>query len=56
MHRLVLQLAEGLVKDYFVLVPKAVTRLQDLPELAPHFTANFLSTVAEMYASSGEYI
>lgn len=51
--RLVLQLADGLVKDYFVLVPKAVTRLQDLPALAPHFTSNFLSTVAEMYASSG---
>lgn len=50
--KLVLQLAEGLVKDYFVLVPKAVTRLQDLPALAPHFTANFLTTVAEMYASS----
>lgn len=47
--KLVLQLAEGLVKDYFVLVPKAVTRLQDLPSLAPHFTANFLTTVAEMY-------
>ncbi|KAK3914805.1 hypothetical protein KUF71_024300 [Frankliniella fusca] len=50
--KLVLQLAEGLVKDYFVLVPKAVTRLQDLPALAPHFTANFLTTVAETYASS----
>ncbi|XP_034235672.1 uncharacterized protein C7orf26 homolog isoform X2 [Thrips palmi] len=50
--KLVLQLADGLVKDYFVLVPKAVTRLQDLPALAPHFTANLLSTVAEMYACS----
>lgn len=50
--KLVLQLADGLVKDYFVLVPKAVIRLQDLPALAPHFTANFLSTVAEMYATS----
>nr|CAD7196977.1 unnamed protein product [Timema douglasi]CAD7403690.1 unnamed protein product [Timema poppensis] len=46
-----LNLAEGLVKDYFVLVPKAVSGLQDLPQLAPHFTANFLTSVAEMYSS-----
>ncbi|CAG2054925.1 unnamed protein product [Timema podura] len=46
-----LSLAEGLVKDYFVLVPKAVSGLQDLPQLAPHFTANFLTSVAEMYSS-----
>nr|CAD7448001.1 unnamed protein product [Timema bartmani] len=46
-----LNLAEGLVKDYFVLVPKAVSGLQDLPQLAPHFTANFLTSVAEMYTS-----
>lgn len=50
--KLVLQLAEGLVKDYFVLVPKAVDCLQDLPTLAPQFTANLLTTIAEMYASS----
>ncbi|XP_069701611.1 integrator complex subunit 15 isoform X1 [Periplaneta americana] len=44
-----LDLAQGLVKDYFVLIPKAVSGLQDLPQLAPQFTANFLTAVAEMY-------
>ncbi|PSN32633.1 hypothetical protein C0J52_13887 [Blattella germanica] len=44
-----LDLAQGLVKDYFVLIPKAVGGLQDLPQLAPQFTANFLTAVAEMY-------
>ncbi|XP_066991639.1 integrator complex subunit 15 isoform X2 [Anabrus simplex] len=44
-----LDLAQGLVKDYFVLVPKAVSGLQDLPQLAPQFTANILTAVAEMF-------
>lgn len=44
-----LDLVQGLVKDYFVLIPKAVSGLQDLPQLAPQFTANFLTAVAEMY-------
>ncbi|XP_046993810.1 uncharacterized protein C7orf26 homolog isoform X2 [Schistocerca americana] len=46
-----MELVRGLVKDYFVLVPKAVSVLQDLPQLAPHFTANFLTAVADMYGS-----
>jgi hypothetical protein len=50
-----LDLAQGLVKDYFVLIPKAVSGLQDLPQLAPHFTANFLTAVAEMYGVVGEF-
>ncbi|XP_063221178.1 integrator complex subunit 15 isoform X2 [Bacillus rossius redtenbacheri] len=45
-----LDLAEGVVKDYFDLVPKAASVLQDLPRLAPQFTANFLTAVAEMYS------
>lgn len=49
-----LDLAQGLVKDYFVLIPKAVSGLQDLPQLAPQFTANFLTAVAEMYGVVGE--
>ena len=50
-----LDLAQGLVKDYFVLIPKAVSGLQDLPQLAPQFTANFLTAVAEMYGVAGEF-
>ena len=50
-----LDLAQGLVKDYFVLIPKAVSGLQDLPQLAPQFTANFLTAVAEMYGVVGEF-
>lgn len=51
-----LELAKGLVNDYFVLVPKAVERLQDLPRLAPQFTANFLTAVAELYSVKGKSI
>jgi hypothetical protein len=43
------------VKDYFVLIPKAVSGLQDLPQLAPQFTANFLTAVAEMYGVVGKF-
>jgi hypothetical protein len=46
---------QGLVKDYFVLIPKAVSGLQDLPQLAPQFTANFLTAVAEMYGVVGKF-
>ena len=42
------------MKDYFVLIPKAVIGLQDLPQLAQQFTANFLTAVAEMYGVVGE--
>ncbi|KAK6634138.1 hypothetical protein RUM44_004746 [Polyplax serrata] len=45
-----LELAKGLVNDYFVLVPKAIERLQDLPKIAPRFTANFITAVAELYS------
>lgn len=44
-----IQLANGLVNDYFVLVPKSVDRLKELPKIAPLFTANFLTAVTEMY-------
>lgn len=47
------ELVRCLVKDYFVLLPKAISVLQDLPQLAPHFTANFLTSVAEMYGTEG---
>lgn len=43
------RLAEAIVKDYFVLVPEATQRLRTLPHLAPQFTANFLTAMAEIY-------
>lgn len=48
-----LELAQGLVKDYFVLVPKAGSGMQDLPQLVPHFTASLLTAVAEIYSGDG---
>lgn len=44
-----LQLAKSIVNDYFIFIPTAVPRLTTLPKIAPHFTANFLTAVAEMY-------
>lgn len=44
-----IQLAQGLVNDHFILVPKGNSSLQDLPTIAPLFTANFLTAVAEIY-------
>lgn len=43
------KLAEAIVKDYFVLVPEATHRLKTLPHLAPQFTANFLTAMAEIF-------
>lgn len=43
------KLAEALVKDFFVLVPSALHRLNVLPKIAPQFTANFLTAVGEIY-------
>lgn len=48
------KLAEAIVKDYFVLVPEATERLRTLPHLAPQFTANFLTAVAEIYYTSNK--
>lgn len=44
-----LQLAKAIVNDYFIFIPSAVPRLSSLPKIAPHFTANFLTAVAEIY-------
>lgn len=44
-----LQLAKSLVNDYFIFTPSAVVRLTSLPNVAPQFTANFLTAVAEIY-------
>lgn len=44
------KLAEALVNDYFILIP-SVERLRPLPNIAPQFTANFLTAVGEIYFS-----
>ncbi|KAI5697409.1 hypothetical protein M8J75_009814 [Diaphorina citri] len=45
-------IAEGLVTDYFVLLPQAMSKLADLPLHAPLFTANLLTSLSEMYNKS----
>ncbi|RZC39028.1 C7orf26 -like, partial [Asbolus verrucosus] len=46
------KLAEAIVHDYFHLVPSAAERMKALPDVAPQFTANFLTAVAENYFNS----
>lgn len=48
------KLAECLVRDYFILVPSVVHRLNALPEIAPQFTANFLTAVGEIYFTNSK--
>lgn len=45
-------IAEGLVSDYFILLPHAVSKLSELPLHAPLFTANLLTSLSEMYNKS----
>ncbi|XP_071439202.1 integrator complex subunit 15 isoform X1 [Hetaerina americana] len=45
------RLAQCLVRDYIVLVPRSIPHLKDLPLLAPLFAAQFLAAISEMYAS-----
>ncbi|XP_076659304.1 integrator complex subunit 15 isoform X2 [Halictus rubicundus] len=42
-------LARHVLNDYFVLTPKSVDKLKQLPVLAPHFTANLLTAIGEVY-------
>ncbi|KAJ3662617.1 hypothetical protein Zmor_006956 [Zophobas morio] len=46
------KLAQAIVHDYFHLVPSAADRMKILPDVAPQFTANFLTAVAENYFNS----
>lgn len=48
------ELAKGLINDYFVLLPSSSVKLQDLPAKAPLFTANFLTAVSEIYFTVGK--
>jgi len=42
-------LARHLLNDYFVLTPRSIDKLKQLPVLAPHFTANLLTAISEVY-------
>lgn len=42
-------LAKNVLNDYFVLTPKSIDKLKQLPVLAPHFTANLLTAIGEVY-------
>ncbi|XP_031843465.1 integrator complex subunit 15 [Nomia melanderi] len=42
-------LARHVLNDYFVLTPKSIDKLKQLPILAPHFTANLLTAIGEVY-------
>lgn len=42
-------LARHILQDYFVLTPNSVTRLKGLPQLAPHFSANLLTAIGQVY-------
>lgn len=42
-------LARHVLNDYFVLTPKSIDKLKQLPVLAPHFTANLLTAIGEVY-------
>lgn len=48
-----IELAKGLIKDYFVLLPESSYKLRKLPSKAPLFTANFLTALLEIYFTSG---
>ncbi|KAK2583384.1 hypothetical protein KPH14_009373 [Odynerus spinipes] len=42
-------LARHVLNDYFVLTPKSIDKLKQLPTLASHFTANLLTAIGEVY-------
>lgn len=42
-------LARHILNDYFVLTPKSMDKLRQLPLLAPHFTANLLTAIGQVY-------
>ncbi|XKL69579.1 hypothetical protein PGB90_007348 [Kerria lacca] len=48
-----IELAKGLINDYFTLLPESSIKLHDLPSKAPLFTANFLTALAEIYFTAG---
>ncbi|KAF4526615.1 hypothetical protein B566_EDAN006431 [Ephemera danica] len=56
--RSTVNLANMLVKDFFILTPQAAVKLRELPQLAPLFTANLLTAFTAMFGVSagGSYV
>lgn len=48
------QLAKGIVNDYFVLMPNVIPKLTELPVKAPLFAANFLVAITEIYYNTDD--
>lgn len=42
-------LARHVLNDYFVLTPQSIDKLKQVPIFAPHFTANLLTAIGEVY-------
>ncbi|XP_063978039.1 integrator complex subunit 15 [Diachasmimorpha longicaudata] len=42
-------LAKHILDDYFVYTPNSIDKLNKLPVLVPHFTANLLTAIGEVY-------
>ncbi|KAI4481357.1 hypothetical protein M0804_009477 [Polistes exclamans] len=42
-------LARHVLNDYFVLTPRSIDKLKQLPVLASHFTANLMTAIGEVY-------
>lgn len=48
------QLVKAIVNDYFTLAPATIPKLKVLPDIAPQFTANFLTAIANLYFSDAK--
>ncbi len=49
-----IELARGVINDYFILLPDSSIKLRDLPSKAPLFTANFMTALSEIYFNSSK--
>ncbi|XP_065160858.1 integrator complex subunit 15 [Atheta coriaria] len=47
------KLAENIITDYFILLPKSLENIHELPVTCPQFTANFLTAIGELYFVEG---
>lgn len=51
---IVVSLVRDLVTDYFCLIPRSVSFLQDLPQVSAHFTAHFITAATALYNGAGK--
>lgn len=52
LSEVVVGLVRELVNDYFVLVPRVNASLQDLCQISPRFTVNFITAVTALYSNA----